>query len=98
MTSIEQDRASTASGINNAVARVADRLAVAVLRAVMIAAFGHSLRDSLVGQHLDANVVHDLESNAVKLGSLDVPQIKMRMREKEFKSRWHKPSFSVFES
>lgn len=73
MTSVEQDRAGTASGINNAVARMAGVLAVAVLGAVMIAAFGHSLKDSLAGLHLDANVVQSLESNAVKLGGLDVP-------------------------
>jgi predicted MFS family arabinose efflux permease len=74
MTSVEQDRAGTASGINNAVARVAGVLAVAVLGAVMITAFGHSLKDSLAGLHLDTSVVQGLESNAVKLGGLDVPK------------------------
>src|SRR5581483_430548 len=49
MNSVEPERAGTASGINNAVARVAGVLAVAVLGAVMASAFGHSLRDSLAG-------------------------------------------------
>ena len=73
MNAVEQERAGVASGINNAVARVAGVLAVAVLGAVMAAAFGHSLRQSLGGLNLDADIVHELESNTMKLGSLDAP-------------------------
>ena len=73
MNSVEQERAGTASGINNAVARVAGVLAVAVLGAVVAAAFAHSLRHSLEGLHLDASVVQQLESNAAKLAGLGVP-------------------------
>jgi len=73
MNSVEQERAGTASGINNAVARVAGVLAVAVLGAVMAAAFAHSLRQSLAHLNLNAHVVRQLESNAAKLGSLDAP-------------------------
>ena len=73
MNSIERERAGTASGINNAVARVASVLAVAVLGAVMAAAFAHSLRHSLEGLRLNAGVVQQLESNVAKLGSLGPP-------------------------
>jgi EmrB/QacA subfamily drug resistance transporter len=73
MNSIEQERAGTASGINNAVARVAGVLAVAVLGALMAAAFAHSLRQSLASLNLNADIVHQMESNVAKLGSLDVP-------------------------
>jgi EmrB/QacA subfamily drug resistance transporter len=73
MTSVGQDRAGTASGINNAVARVAGVLAVAVLGAVMVAGFVHSLRDSIASMHLEPVTVHALEANAVKLGALEVP-------------------------
>ena len=73
MNSVEQERAGTASGINNAVARVAGVLAVAILGAVMVAAFDHALRNSLAGLNLKVEIVQQLESNAAKLGGLDAP-------------------------
>jgi EmrB/QacA subfamily drug resistance transporter len=73
MDSVEQERVGTASGINNAVARVASVLAVAVLGAVMTAAFAHSLQRSLAASNLNPAVVHQLESNSARLGGLDAP-------------------------
>ena len=73
MRSVAQERAGTASGINNAVARVAGVLAVAVLGGVMVAAFAHSLRQSLAGLNLSAETLHQLESNVARLGGLDAP-------------------------
>ena len=73
MSSVEQDRTGTASGINNAVARVASVLAVAVLGVVLVTAFADSLRGSIGIMHLDATVGHDLESNVAKLGGLEAP-------------------------
>jgi EmrB/QacA subfamily drug resistance transporter len=73
MNSVEQERAGTASGINNAVARVAGVLAVAVLGALMAEAFAYSLRRSLPSLNLNVGIVHQLESNVTKLGSLDAP-------------------------
>ena len=73
MSSVDQDRAGTASGINNAVARVAGVLAIAVFGVVMVAAFAHSLRESITNLHLKPAVVHQLESNVAKLGDLDAP-------------------------
>jgi MFS family permease len=64
MNSVQQERAGTASGINNTVARVAGVLAVAVLGAVMAEAFAHSLRQSLASLNLNASIVYQLESNA----------------------------------
>jgi EmrB/QacA subfamily drug resistance transporter len=73
MNSIEQERAGTASGINNAVARVAGVLAVAVLGALMVAAYADSLRQSLASLNLNADIGRQIESNVAKLGSLEVP-------------------------
>jgi len=48
-------------------------LAIAVLGAVMAAAFAHSLRESLANLNLNIDIVHQLQSNVAKLGSLDAP-------------------------
>ena len=47
MNSVSQDRVGAASGINNAVARVAGVLAIAVLGIVMVNAFGFRLNRDL---------------------------------------------------
>ena len=73
MSSLDEERSGTASGINNAVARVAGVLAIAVLGAVMTAAFAHSLRQSLATLNLNPDIVHQLESKLAMLGSLNAP-------------------------
>jgi len=73
MNSVEPERVGIASGINNAVARVAGVLAIALLGIVMVAAFAHSLRHSLASLDLKADVVHQLESNVSRLGDLHAP-------------------------
>ena len=73
MSSVDQARAGTASGINNAVSRVASVLAVAVFGIVMVGAFGDRLQHSLAGLNLAPVVVHEIQSSVVRLAGLEVP-------------------------
>jgi EmrB/QacA subfamily drug resistance transporter len=73
MGSVGQDRAGAASGINNAVARVAGVLAIAVLGIVMVKVFSSSLNRSLTSVELPSGVVEYIRSNEIKLGGLDLP-------------------------
>jgi hypothetical protein len=73
MGSVGQDRAGSASGINNAIARVAGVLAVAVLGIVMVKVFSSSLNFSLRSVDLRAGVLQYIRSNEIKLGGLELP-------------------------
>jgi EmrB/QacA subfamily drug resistance transporter len=73
MSSVRQDRAGTASGINNAVARLAGVLAIAVLGIVMVAAFGSRLNDSLTHIMLPPGILQQLRANMSKLAGLQAP-------------------------
>jgi predicted MFS family arabinose efflux permease len=73
MNSASQDRVGTASGINNAVARVAGVLAIAVLGIVMVKAFGSRLNQSLTQLSLPPNVLQEVQANETKLAGLQVP-------------------------
>jgi hypothetical protein len=73
MSSAGQDRAGTASGINNAVARVAGVLAVAILGIVMVKLFSYSLNRSLTGGPLPPGLLQYVRSNEIKLAGLDLP-------------------------
>jgi EmrB/QacA subfamily drug resistance transporter len=73
MSAVDQDRAGTASGINNAVARVAGLLAIAVLGIVMVKAFSTRLDHDLASFPIPSEVIKNLESNRVKLAALEIP-------------------------
>ena len=73
MNSISQDRVGTASGINNAVSRVASVLAIAVLGIVMVKAFASRLDGSLARFSLPPAIVGQLQANEIKLAGLQVP-------------------------
>src|ERR1700680_432150 len=73
MSSVSQDRVGTASGINNAVARVAGVLAIAVLGIVMVSAFGSRLDHSLADFLLPPAVVQEVRANRIKLAGLQAP-------------------------
>jgi EmrB/QacA subfamily drug resistance transporter len=73
MNSVDQDRAGTASGINNAVARVAGVLAIAVLGIVMVKAFGSRLNYSLDRLSVPPAMLQKLQSDEIRLAGLQVP-------------------------
>jgi predicted MFS family arabinose efflux permease len=73
MNSVKGDRLGTASGVNNAVARVAGVLAIAVLGIVMVKAFGFHLNRSLAGFSLSPDILQELQSNEIKLAGLQIP-------------------------
>ena len=73
MNSVDQDRAGTASGINNAVARVASVLAIAILAIVMVKVFSSSLNRSLADQLLPPGIFQYIKSNEIRLAGLDLP-------------------------
>jgi MFS family permease len=73
MNSVSQDRVGAASGINNAVARVAGVLAIAVLGIVMVNAFGSRLNQTLVSLSLSPGVLQAVQSEETKLAGLPIP-------------------------
>jgi predicted MFS family arabinose efflux permease len=73
MNSVGRDRVGTASGINNAVARVASVLAIAVLGIVMVKVFSSQLNSSLVQLKLPPGVLEELQENEIKLAGLQIP-------------------------
>src|SRR6516225_6594231 len=74
MNSVDQQQAGTASGINNAVARVAGVLAIAVFGSVMMKTFDSHLKQSLENLMLPSNIVQDIRSREVELAGLEPPE------------------------
>jgi EmrB/QacA subfamily drug resistance transporter len=74
MNSAGQHRAGTASGINNAVARVAGVLAIAVLGTVLIHSFDSRLEQGLSKLNLPASVVRELRASEGELRRMEPPQ------------------------
>jgi EmrB/QacA subfamily drug resistance transporter len=73
MSSVNQDHVGMASGINNAVARVAGVLAIAVLGIVMVKAFGFRLDNALAHLPLPPSALQELHSGEIQLADLQVP-------------------------
>jgi predicted MFS family arabinose efflux permease len=86
MEAVDQDRVGTASGINNAIARIAGLLAVAALGIVMVQSFSTHLNRSLAGVPLSTEQRQDVKSNYVKLAALEIPQGLDRTTSNEIKT------------
>jgi EmrB/QacA subfamily drug resistance transporter len=74
MGSVDQQHAGTASGINNAVARVAGVLAIAVLGIVMVKVFDSHLERGLTKMRLSSNIIEELRSREGELRRMEPPQ------------------------
>jgi len=74
MNSVERRHAGAASGINNAVARAAGVLAIAVFGTVMVKTFDSRLEQSLSELTLPAHIVQDLRSRESALAGLELPE------------------------
>jgi len=73
MNSVNEDRVGAASGINNAVARVAGVLAIAVFGIVMVKAFGLRLDHNVAQLQLPDGIVRQIHAGETKLAGLPVP-------------------------
>lgn len=73
MNSVEQDRIGAASGINNAVARVAGVLAIAVLGIAMVDAFSVRLDSRLAGLSLPPGTLQEIHADEIKLAGMQLP-------------------------
>ena len=74
MNSISQNRAGIASGVNNAVARTASLIAIAVLGVVMLHVFKSRLDHRLSVANLPAPLAQSLQAESIKLAAIDIPQ------------------------
>ncbi|MEP7014693.1 MAG: MFS transporter [Verrucomicrobiota bacterium] len=74
MNSVRPNRVGVASGVNNAIARAAGLLAIAVLGIVMVRAFDHSLDRQLSGAQLPASERELLQAQSSKLAAISLPE------------------------
>jgi EmrB/QacA subfamily drug resistance transporter len=73
MGAVDPDHAGAASGINNAMARVAGLLAIAVFGIVMVNAFGIRLNHELALLEVPQHARDEVQSNRVRLAAIEVP-------------------------
>jgi EmrB/QacA subfamily drug resistance transporter len=73
MGSVAEHRAGTASGINNAVSRLAGLLAIAVLGLVVLQVFNRSLDERLAAVALSPQTRQELDAQRARLAAADIP-------------------------
>jgi EmrB/QacA subfamily drug resistance transporter len=74
MAAVDQNHAGTASGVNNAVARVAGLLAIAILGMAMTAAFSYRMNQNLMQLHLPPDVKRTLQLEEIRLAAFPIPR------------------------
>lgn len=83
MNSVEQARAGTASGINNAVSRIAALLAVAIFGALLNTVFQTTLTRKLDRLALSPAAHAEIESQRLKLAAIETNDVRTRQAVKE---------------
>jgi EmrB/QacA subfamily drug resistance transporter len=78
MTAVDRSHAGIASGVNNAVSRVAGLLAVAVLGLVLRSTFNRSLENRLDALHLEASARRQIEIQRTKLAGIETEDARER--------------------
>jgi EmrB/QacA subfamily drug resistance transporter len=73
MSSVDQDHAGTASGINNAVSRVAGVLAIAVFGVILVTSFSSHLKQSLARIPLPPDKLQQIQASETRLAALTIP-------------------------
>src|SRR5437899_8833219 len=73
MNAVAPNRVGIASGINNAVARGAGLLAIAVLGIVMLHCFNHAMDRRLAGENLPPGAWQSLQAQRTKLAAASLP-------------------------
>ena len=73
MNSVSQEHAGIASGINNAVARLAAVLAIALFGIVMLGSFNRHLSRELAGMNVSAETRRQIDDQRIKLAGMTVP-------------------------
>ncbi|HEU4416782.1 MAG TPA: MFS transporter, partial [Candidatus Angelobacter sp.] len=73
MQALDSGHSGAASGINNAVARIAGLLAIAVLGVVMLGAFRSRLHQELQSVSLPQTVQQQITANEIRLAALPLP-------------------------
>ncbi len=73
MSSVKENRAGIASGINNAVSRTAGLLAVAVFGLVMLQGFNSRLDERLTSLQIAPEVKQELDKQRMRLADIELP-------------------------
>ena len=73
MNSVSEEHAGVASGVNNAVSRLAGLLSIAVLGIVMVAGFNRDLSARFAMLGLEPGIRLQLDSQRIKLAAIEIP-------------------------
>ena len=74
MGAVDKDHSGAASGINNAVSRLAGVLAIAVLGIVLLKAFSAHLQHSLPTLAISPEAAHEIRAKEIELAGMELPK------------------------